>query len=294
MSTASDYHLIAIFIAVADEKSFSRAAVRLNVSKGTVSRAISRLEEMVGAELIHRTTHSMALSTAGMTLYERTSSNLKALDEAIETLPESDKIPSGLLRLTAPRDFGAIVLPQMLAQFSLHYPQISYDLRIVESSPDLIGEGIDVAIHAMAVPLKDSNLKIRGLGSPAGGFYASPAYLARKGVPKCIGDEDHDWVIHSAIVSLWKLQKMQRKYLVDDFFLARDLLQEGAGVGPLLAFVAEPYVREGLLVPVPIEPPSDARGSYVLLYPSSGQVSKKVSVFCAFLVDWLKGNAFWF
>lgn len=242
----------------------------------------------MGAELIHRTTHSMALSTAGIAFYERTAHYLKALDEAMSTMPERAETPSGLLRITAPRDFAAIVLPQLLTQFARRYPAVTFDLRISQAHPDLVGEGIDVAIHPMAVPLKDSTLKIRHLGTPKGGFYASPTYLARRGKPRCIGDTEHDWVLHSAIVALWQLQKMPAKYLVDDFFLARNLLRDGAGVGPLLTFIAEPLVLEGLLESIPISPPSDARGSYVLLYPSSGQVPKKVSVFCDFVINWIQ------
>ncbi|RLM22124.1 hypothetical protein BIY29_12745 [Brenneria alni] len=288
METPLDYGLIAIFIAVADEGSFSRAAARLRISNGTVSRAIVKLEKSVGAELIHRTTHSMALSTAGIALYERTAHYLKALDEAMTTLPERAEIPSGLLRITAPRDFGAIVLPQLLLQFARRYPAITFDLRITRSYPDLVGEGIDVAIHPMTVPLKDSMLKVRHLGTPKGEFYAAPSYLARRGKPRVIGDDGHDWVFHSAIVALWQLQKLPTRYLVDDFFLARNLLRDGAGVGPLLTFIAEPYVREGLLEPIPIPPPSESRGTYVLLYPSSGQVPKKVSVFCEFIINWVQ------
>jgi DNA-binding transcriptional LysR family regulator len=288
METPPDYNLIAVFIAVADENSFSKAAEKLKVSKGTVSKSITKLEEVIGAELIHRTTHSMALSTAGIAFYDRTASYMKALDEVMTTIPERAEIPSGLLRLTAPREFGSIVLPQLLSQFSRRYPEIVFDIRIAPVSQDLVGEGIDVAIHPMAIPLKDSTLKIRKIGTPQGAFYASPSYLARRGKPQFLGDEAHDWVFHSSIIALWKLQKLSTKYLIDDYFLARDLLRDGAGIGPLLTFIAEPYVREGLLETVAVTPPSDARGSYVLLYPSSGQTPKKVSAFCDFVVDWFK------
>jgi DNA-binding transcriptional LysR family regulator len=288
METPPDYNLIAVFIAVVDENSFSKAAEKLKVSKGTVSKSIAKLEEVIGAELIHRTTHSMALSTAGIAFYDRTASYMKALDEVMTTIPERAEIPSGLLRLTAPREFGSIVLPQLLSQFSRRYPEIVFDIRIAPVSQDLVGEGIDVAIHPMAIPLKDSTLKIRKIGTPQGAFYASPSYLARRGKPQFLGDEAHDWVFHSSIIALWKLQKLSTKYLIDDYFLARDLLRDGAGIGPLLTFIAEPYVREGLLETVAVTPPSDARGSYVLLYPSSGQTPKKVSAFCDFIVDWFK------
>jgi len=292
METPKDYGLIATFVAVADENSFSKAAAKLGLSKGTVSRAIARLETNLGVELIHRTTHDMSLSTAGVALYERTGRHLKALDTALTALPDLADQPSGLLRLAAPGDICAVVLPRLISQFSLRYPEVSFDLRTTNVTRDLVGEGIDVAIHAMGASLKDSTLKVRRLAVPRGGFYASPAYLARRGRPKALDAPDHDWVFHSAIVALWKLQDLPRKFLVDDFLLARDLMRDGAGVGPLLTFIAEPYVREGLLEPVPILPPSAVRGSYVLLYPSSGQVSKKVAAFRDFVVEWVRRHPF--
>lgn len=71
---APEYHLLAAFVAVADEHSFTKAARKLGIGKGTVSRSIATLEEQLGAELIHRTTHAVALSTAGVALYERVAS----------------------------------------------------------------------------------------------------------------------------------------------------------------------------------------------------------------------------
>ena len=93
--------LLGIFVAVADDTSFSRAARRLGITKGTVSRAIARLEQALGTELIHRTTHRVALSTAGTALYERTAPHLSALAHAVGRLPERAEQPSGDLRLTA-------------------------------------------------------------------------------------------------------------------------------------------------------------------------------------------------
>src|ERR1700679_3636380 len=110
MPKTLDYDLLAIFIAVAEEKSFSKAAIRLGIGKGTVSRGVTELEVVVGAQLIHRTTHAVALSTAGTALYERTAKHLRALDDAIGNLPEPGERPSGVLRLTAPAAFGTVVL----------------------------------------------------------------------------------------------------------------------------------------------------------------------------------------
>src|SRR5262245_32484260 len=95
--TPLDYRLLTIFATVAELYSFSKAARKLGIGKGTVSRAIARLEELMGAELIHRTTHDVALSTAGAALYERTAHHLAALDVAVHDLPERATEPSGQL-----------------------------------------------------------------------------------------------------------------------------------------------------------------------------------------------------
>ncbi|HEX5660975.1 MAG TPA: LysR family transcriptional regulator, partial [Polyangiales bacterium] len=85
--TPVDYQLLAVFVAVAEQNSFSKAARKLGIGKGTVSRAIARLERTVGAELLHRTTHHVALSTAGSALFERAAPHLAALNQAVVKLP---------------------------------------------------------------------------------------------------------------------------------------------------------------------------------------------------------------
>lgn len=77
---------------------------------------------LLGVELLHRTTHHVSLSTAGAALHERTRGHLTALRSAVVELPEREEAPSGLLRMTAAPDFGAIVLPSLIAAFSRRFP----------------------------------------------------------------------------------------------------------------------------------------------------------------------------
>jgi DNA-binding transcriptional LysR family regulator len=288
VETPVDYQLLAVFTTVAELSSFSRAAQKLGIGKGTVSRAIARLERVVGAELLHRTTHRVALSTAGIALYERTAPHLAALNQAVLKLPERAEEPSGALRITAPSDFGAIVLPAMLAEFARRYPKVSFDVRLSNTRVDLVAEGFDLAIRAGPARMKDSTLTVRRLGAAAADFYAAPSYLARRGRPKHTGDPAHDWILHPFTFSLWKLPRTVR-FLCDDFFTIRDLVREGAGIGALPSFVAEPYLRDGSLELVPSGSRTSA-GQFVLLYPSSGQVPRKVAAFRDYLVERLKKN----
>jgi DNA-binding transcriptional LysR family regulator len=289
METPFDYQLLAVFRAVADQTSFSKAAKKLGVGKGTVSRSIARLEAVVGAELLHRSTHSVALSTAGAALYERTAHHVAALDQAVRGLPERAEEPSGELRVTAPTDFGAIVLPDIISQFARRYPQVRFDLHLTNTRVDLVAEGFDLAIRAGAGTLKDSTLTVRRLGAGRGGFYAAPSYVARRGLPRLIGDPKHDWVLLPHMMKILKVPRDRVRFTCDDFFAIRGLLRDGAGVGLLPTFVANPWVQEGLLVATAVPGfQSPPRGFLALVYPSSGQVPRKVAAFRDFLVERLK------
>jgi DNA-binding transcriptional LysR family regulator len=285
-NTPLDYDLLAIFVAVAEAKSFSKAAIRLGIGKGTVSRAIAELEELLNAELIHRTTHAVALSNAGTALYERTAKHLRALDEAIGHLPEPGEQPSGLLRVTAPAGFGAVVLPELLAQFTLRYPEVSFELRITNATVDLIAEGFDVAIRSVHVGINKSMFAVRRLSDVVGGFYAAPSYLARRGQPKAI-TPDHDWVLLAAAVQRWKVPREHVRFVCDDFTFMRELASEGGGVTFLPNYFAAPYVRSGRLEQVTIANRTLTVPLYVV-YPSRGQVSRKVIAFRNFLTEWIR------
>ena len=289
-ATNLDYGLLATFVAVADERSFSRAAVRLGLTKSTVSRAIAQLEEHLGLELLHRTTHKVALSTAGTALYERTAPHLAALRQSVVLLPESAEQPSGVLRITAPHDLGVIVLPPLLAQFSLRYPAVRLDVRLANARIDLVAGGFDLALRASAHKLDDSGLSVRRIGPVAIRYYAAPAYVARRGEPRSFGDETHEWVdFPGSEKALGRVPKSYRpRFRSDDFFFIRDLLREGVGIGPLPSTVAEDYVRAGMLVPVLPRTEWKGAGGLFLVYPSSGQVTRKVIAFRDFLLDWLK------
>jgi DNA-binding transcriptional LysR family regulator len=113
--------------------------------------------------------------------------------------------PSGVLRMTAPHDFAITVLPELLAQFALRYPEVAFDTRLTGARVDLVAERFDLAIRIAATRLPDSGLTVRKLGNAPTSFYAVPAYLARRGHPKAMWSTEHDWIVHRAVVDHWKL-----------------------------------------------------------------------------------------
>ena len=290
IGTQPDYQLLAVFVAVAEQQSFTKAARKLGIGKGTASRAIADLERQLGTELLHRTTHEVALSTAGVALYERTAPHLAALDQAVLKLPERAAEPSGELRISSLRDFGVVVLPDVLAHFARRYPEVRVDLRLTNVRVDLVAQGFDLAILGTVGALKDSSLMARRLGSTGVGFYAAPSYLTRRGKPRRLGEAGHDWIVHPRTGSVLKMSlEVAPRFVIDDALLVRDLVRDGGGIGLLPQFVAAPYVRDGLLEEVPdSDRPSWKAVLYLVYHPSRGQVSRKVIAFRDFLLEWLK------
>lgn len=289
--TSIDLGLLTVFTAVVEASSFSKAGKRLGMAKGTVSRSIARLEELVGAELLHRTTHTVAPSTAGLALYERSASHLAALTEAVRGLPERSGEPSGRLRLTVPHDFGVILLPEVLKHFALRYPQITFDIAVTNALVDMVAEGFDAAIR-FAARLEDSNLTARRLGGLGIAFYAAPEYLARRGRPARCDDDGHDWVLGQHVRRKVGFDAGQAsRFACDDFLVAREILRGGGGVGLLPHFVADADERSGALERVDVPGATlEVGGGFHLVYASSGQVPRKLVAFRDFLLERFDGT----
>ena len=277
--------LLTVFVAVAEHASFSKASRKLGVGKGTVSRSIAQLEDLLGTELIHRTNRSVALSTAGTALFERTGPHVQALQRAVVDLPERDETPSGVLRIAAPMDVGIFVLEPMVAAFARRYPAVRFDIRLMAGRTDLVKEGYDLALRVATGPIKDPSLTVRKLGTLPAAFYAAPSYLARRGRPRAVGDDRHTWVMRDVALRLLHLRHDAAQIVVDDFLLARDLIRDGMGVGPLPTFAARPYEEEGLLEPLTLQGLGPMAADLVMVYPSSRQTAKKVTAFRDFAVE---------
>ena len=273
-------------MAVSEASSFSKAAIKLGVTKATVSRSISRLEAELGVELLHRTTHRVAMSTAGTALYERSAAHIHALSQALRALPELDQAPSGTLRITAPHDFGATLLAELVARFRLRHPQVAFDIRLSNEAIDLVADGFDAAIRAGSSRLADSSLIARKLGQAGMRYYASPSYLARRGEPRRAGDPKHEWIEFARGTEDPGGGSGLR---CDDLTLVCNLLLADAGIGILPDFVAGPHVAGGRLVPV-LTSLDMAQATLYFIYPSSGQVPRKVTAFRDFVVAALRSG----
>ena len=155
---------LAIFVRIVEEGSLVRAASRLRRSPPAVTRALASLEDRIGLRLIDRTTRRLAPSEAGRALYDR--ARALVADYEAATTGAADAPVQGLLRITAPVQFGRRHIAPIVARFLDAHDGVEVELMLGDRNLDLIDEGIDVALRIG--PLADSTRR-RGRSAMCGG-----------------------------------------------------------------------------------------------------------------------------
>ncbi|AKJ70177.1 LysR family transcriptional regulator [Pandoraea thiooxydans] len=177
---------MAVFICVADKRSFTAAADVFGISATMVGKHIRTLEARVGAKLINRTTRQQSLTEVGRLYYDRCKQLLADADAADACAEDLRAAPRGVLKIHAPVSFGSQRLAPALADYLRRYPEVSVDLALTDRAVDLIEEGYEAAIRIGALP--DSSLVARALKPYRMWLCASPAYLSESGTPRTAQD----------------------------------------------------------------------------------------------------------
>jgi len=279
-----DLNRVSMFLRVAKHESFSRAARELGLPASTASRAISSLEDELGAQLFHRTTRKVALTSFGRRLLDRVGPAVGALEVDLADLSSAGQLG---LRLTAPVDIAAVFVAPAIAAFGDRHPEVTVDLWVTNRMVDLVAEGFDAAIRASAERIADSSLLGRRLTAMEFRLYASPAYLRRQGTPQDNDLREHRWIERRG----WKhprslvLPARGPSLVADEFGSIREMIRCGAGVGFLPGFLADPDVRDRRLVCV-LPDVVQRGGTLTLLHSNTKYPSTAFSLFRDFLVEW--------
>lgn len=182
-----------IFIRIAELESFSRAAEDLDLPRATVSTTLKRLEQQLGVRLFLRTTRQVKITDEGKIYYQRCLQLLAALEEANTLFAHHKNQPTGVVRIDMPHSLARVMVIPALQAFYERYPHITLSVSANDNSVNLLDQGVDCVIRAW--PSEDENLQSRHLANLEQITCASPAYLAKFGVPKTREDLNTHHVI---------------------------------------------------------------------------------------------------
>jgi DNA-binding transcriptional LysR family regulator len=260
----ADLRTLAIFVKVAERKSFVRAADDLGITQSGVSNAIKRLEEQTGTRLLARTTRRVSLTDDGTAFFERCRQALAEIDEAEQVLKEAQLTPSGNLRVDLPVSFGRIKMVPLLGPFQARYPDVRLSVSFTDRYIDLIEEG-------------------------------TPAYFAKHGLPKTPDDlANHNCLAFTfrdtRLARLWRFatadgqitRSPEGNMTFSDGAAVCEATCVGYGLAQLHDYYLDHEIARGKLVSV-LDRFSPTPEPIWLVYPQTRHLTPKVRAFVDFM-----------
>ncbi|MCT4657194.1 MAG: LysR family transcriptional regulator [Cohaesibacter sp.] len=289
------------FCAVVEERSFVRAAQKLEISAALTSKYVAQLEERLGARLLNRTTRSLALTEEGQAYFERCSQILDQFDEMEAAIKDKQGKPHGRLLVSAPISLGESHLSAAIAQFLQLHEGISIELRLSDRFINIVDEGFDLAIRMGQ--LGDSSLIARKLAPMYAATVASADYLAQHGEPKHPSELTGHECIHDTNFlggKLWPYQNEEGewtiptsgRFAVNSAQAARAAALANVGIAALPRYIVKKDIDEGRLIEI-LPDYMRASGAVYALYPHNRHLAMKVRVFVDFMVRYFAEQKDW-
>lgn len=239
------------FIAVATTRSFTRAARAIGMSPTHVSRSIMALEQRVQAQLFHRTTRTVRLTDTGQIFFERCERIAQERDDAIALIGEKGE-PQGELRVTCSTAMGERFVAPIIRRFAMPHPKLNVTIDLSNRVVDLVAEGYDLAIRTGHV--SDSRVIATRVASRTLHTCAAPAYLARAGTPRAVGDlSAHECIAgssttwHFAIGGKAAVHHPKGRFRCNSGDAVMEACISGLGICQLPDFYILPYLKHGMV-----------------------------------------------
>lgn len=282
--TIESYDQLAIFSAVAQERSFTRAAARLGMSQPALSRAMRQLEERLGVRLLARTTRSVAPTEAGEHLLRVIAPRFEEIDSELALLSEFRDKPAGKLRITAGEHSAITILHPVLGKLLPEHPDLNIEVIVDYGLTDIVAEGFDAGVRLGEQVAKDM-IAMRIGPDMSMAVVGSPAYFSRYPKPVI----PNDLMAHNCInlrmpthggLLLWEFEKggqtlnvrVEGQLVFNNIAMRLEAVLQGLGLAYMPADVVQAHVAQGHLVQV-LEDWCEPFSGYHLYYPSRRQSS---------------------
>ena len=281
---------IQLFVRLADLGSFTRVAEQTNSSKSMISKEISRLEDSLGARLLHRSTRNVQLTHVGEGYLQRAREILAKLDDADNFVQDLQQHPRGKLKINAPMALGITDLSGLFADFMAAYPDIELDIHLGDESVDLVEQGFDLGFRASSRPI-DSNYVGRPLTRFNYNVCVGPEYLSNHppiNLPRDL--KDHNCFVYSYFKgkNVWPIEDgvaVNGTLKVNSTIFMMEAIKRGQGVGFIPDFVCREALEKGEVVEVLADSKKDSLTLYAL-YPARHFVPSKLVQCIEFLEQW--------
>ncbi|MGB1458418.1 LysR substrate-binding domain-containing protein [Spongiibacter marinus] len=296
------FHLLKVYVAVAEAEGFAAAARRLELSPPAVTRAIAALEDNLGVKLLQRSTRYVRTTDIGRRYLDDAKRILAELEAADHTASGINTEPQGQLTVTAPVLFGRRFITPSIVRYLERYPKTTVNAVFLDRVVNLLEEGIDVGIRIGELP--DSSLRGRNVGSVRMVVCASPDYLQRCGRP----ERPEDLRKHCLIASLavgenqhwhfqapYKARAQQRitiapRLTVTTNDAAVEAAVNGLGITRVLSYQVADEVAAGKLE-ILLEDYQPAAKPITILHREDRNPAVKVRAFIDMLAEEITGHS---
>jgi DNA-binding transcriptional LysR family regulator len=288
MVDATNLNRLSYFAAVVETGSFTRAAERLGITKAVVSQQVARLESELATTLLIRTTRRVHPTETGRMFYARCALILREAEDAFAEIAQTRAEPKGLLRITAPYDYGTSVVVPVVTAFTARYPACRTELILSDRTLDLASGKLDVAIRVGW--LKDSSLQARRIASFRQLMVARRAFAKQIAKAKEPSDlADFPFVANTALRDplYWRFSRgdlerrnvhLQAAISIDTTPAVLQAVHAGGGLSVLPDFLVAQDISAGRLIHVLPEWRLPSGGIYAV-YPASRFRPPKITAF---------------
>ncbi|CZF77340.1 HTH-type transcriptional regulator DmlR [Grimontia celer] len=294
-----------LFVMAADMLNISAAGRQLGLAPAVAGARLSKLENQVGADLLHRSTRKVSLSLEGAEFLPFAREILAQEDAALAALGHGSGEVKGTLRFAASSTFAQMYIMPILPAFLERYPEVNLELKLSDTQMNLIEGGFDLALRNYAI--EDSSLRARKLADDKRILCASPSYIDKHGMPKTPEDlASHQLLTFlgggvrklsspdiNKLDSQFPPQGASKRIACDDGASMRVATKAGVGISMNSCWSVFQDISSGELVRVLPDYEIDDQSAIWLVYPKSNVLTAKVRAFIDFLLEEIGDLPIW-